>query len=211
MNIILQNYKSRETLLQLLKKAGYDTEEHEGFSKNEVDTMTRNNTLDILLTTKKIADEPVYKAYVKYLNVPLTVALVNNMIEDLYETADDKYCLSNDDLFIVVVLDEPNEKMLAYMTTLFEKRGLFMVVFNIRRLQFNVLNHELQPREITILKPDEWLELKRKLNIQSTKELPEISRFDPLAMAVFLRPGQVCRLVRDSPTSVSAVYYRACV
>jgi DNA-directed RNA polymerase subunit H (RpoH/RPB5) len=47
--------------------------------------------------------------------------------------------------------------------------------------------------------------------MRSLSEFPEISRFDPLALALFLRPGRVCRLVRNSPTALASEYYRVCV
>jgi DNA-directed RNA polymerase subunit H (RpoH/RPB5) len=216
MNIILQNFKSRETLLELLKKRGFQTEDYEGFSKNEIDTMTKNNTLDFLLTTKPSdnAVDIVRKVYVKYLSMQQSISptLINNMVEDLYENADEKYILSGNDILVIVVPEEPNDKIENYLVHLFETRGFFITIFNIRRLQFNVLKHELQPREVEILSASHVEELKKNLNIRNIKsELPEISRFDPLAMAVFLRPNEVCKLTRDSPTAISSIYYRICV
>lgn len=211
MNIILQNYKSREILLELLKRRDFVTEDYEGFDKNEIDTMTRNNTLDMLMTTSP-DKTPLKKVYVKYLRVDESVseALVNHTITDLYENSQ---VLSQQDMLVIVSNDEPNEKLQLYLTNLYEntKRSLFVTVLNIRRLQFNVLQHELQPREIHILTAAEKNDLFTKLNIRSNRDLPEISRFDPLALALFLRPGEVCRFVRDSPVAITAEYYRVCV
>ena len=211
MNIILQNYKSREILLELLKRRDFVTEDYEGFDKNEIDTMTRNNTLDMLMTTSP-ENTPLKKVYVKYLRVDESVseALVNHMITDLYENSQ---VLSPQDMLVIVSNDEPNDKLQLYLTNLYEntKRSLFVTVLNIRRLQFNVLKHELQPREIHILTAAEKADLFVKLNIRSNRDLPEISRFDPLALALFLRPGEVCRFVRDSPVAITAEYYRVCV
>lgn len=211
MNIILQNYKSRGILLELLKRRDFVTEDYEGFDKNEIDTMTRNNTLDMLMTTSP-EKTPLKKVYVKYLRVDESVseALVNHMITDLYENSQ---VLSPQDMLVIVSNDEPNEKLQLYLTNLYEnvKRSLFVTVLNIRRLQFNVLQHELQPREIHILTAEEKADLFTKLNIRSNRDLPEISRFDPLALALFLRPGEVCRFVRDSPVAIAAEYYRVCV
>lgn len=211
MNIILQNYKSREILLELLKRRDFVTEDYEGFDKNEIDTMTRNNTLDMLMTTSP-ENTPLKKVYVKYLRVDESVseALVNHTITDLYENSQ---VLSPQDMLVIVSNDEPNDKLQLYLTNLYEntKRSLFVTVLNIRRLQFNVLKHELQPREIHILTAQEKADLFAKLNIRSNRDLPEISRFDPLALALFLRPGEVCRFVRDSPVAITAEYYRVCV
>jgi DNA-directed RNA polymerase I, II, and III subunit RPABC1 len=53
--------------------------------------------------------------------------------------------------------------------------------------------------------------LKRKYNLKNFNQLPEISRFDPVALLIELRPGQVCKIDRKSVTSVDSEYYRICV
>lgn len=213
MNIINQNFKSRTVLLELLKKNGFDTQPYEGFSKNEIDTMTRNNTLDMLITTP--AEQlPLRKVYVKYFtDKTFSVNSINEIKVDLFENADEKYLLREKDDFVVIVTpEEPNEKIEGHLTTLFETQGIFITVINIRRLQFNVLNHKLQPREIYILTEDEKRKFFEEKNVKNPQEdLPEISRFDPLALALFLKPGDICHFVRDSPVAISAHYYRVCV
>ena len=50
-----------------------------------------------------------------------------------------------------------------------------------------------------------------KFNITKDSEVPEISRFDPVAQAIGLRPGQLCKITRSSPTSITTEFYRFCV
>lgn len=213
MNVINQNFKSRTILLELLKKRGFDTVPYEGFSKNEIDTMTRNNTLDMMITTP--AEQiPLRKVYVKYFtDKTFSVNSINEIIIDLYENADEKYLLSEEKDFVVIVTpEEPNEKIEGYLTTLFETRKIFITAINIRRLQFNVLEHKLQPREINILTEEEKQRFLVEKNVKNPREdLPEISRFDPLALALFLKPGDICHFIRDSPVAISCHYYRVCV
>ena len=47
--------------------------------------------------------------------------------------------------------------------------------------------------------------------MKTTMQLPEISRFDPQALAMCLRPGQICKFERDSATALKYEYYRICV
>jgi DNA-directed RNA polymerase subunit H (RpoH/RPB5) len=42
-------------------------------------------------------------------------------------------------------------------------------------------------------------------------QFPDISRFDPVAQIIGIRPGQVCEIIRPSKTAISAYYYRICV
>ena len=47
--------------------------------------------------------------------------------------------------------------------------------------------------------------------ITDIKKIPEISRFDPQALAMSLRPGQICKFDRNSATSMNYTYYRICI
>lgn len=212
MNTIIQNYKSRQILLELLKKRGYIVEEYEGFSVNEIDTMTRAATLDMFLTTVDSVDYPMKKIYIKY-EMNMSTAILDNTMNDLFENAQEKYKLRPGiDTLVIVSKDNPNDKMQSYLVNLFETRQIFVTIINIHRLQFNILEHELQPREIFVLTETEKIDFMRKYNISNIhKNIPEISRFDPLALALFLKPGDVCRFVRDSPVAISADYYRVTV
>ena len=51
----------------------------------------------------------------------------------------------------------------------------------------------------------------QQYNIKNSKQLPEINRFDPQALAMCMRPGDVGRFTRKSVTSVDYDYYRVCV
>ena len=42
-------------------------------------------------------------------------------------------------------------------------------------------------------------------------DLPEISRFDPQALSLCLRPKQVIRIDRKSDTALEYKYYRVCI
>ena len=62
----------------------------------------------------------------------------------------------------------------------------------------------------TILTDTEVADLKKRYNINDTSELPEISRYDPVAQAIGMRPGQVCKITRPSKTAITTDYYRIC-
>ena len=48
-SLISSVYKSRVTLLDLMHKQGYNTDEYKNFSINEVNAMFQNKQLDMLL------------------------------------------------------------------------------------------------------------------------------------------------------------------
>ena len=47
--------------------------------------------------------------------------------------------------------------------------------------------------------------------IKDKSQLPEISRFDPQALVIGLRPGDICLIERSSVTAMKTNYYRVCV
>ena len=54
------------------------------------------------------------------------------------------------------------------------------------------------------------LEVVKRYNITQKMNFPDISRFDPVARAIGIRPGDVCHITRPSKTAIEADYYRIC-
>lgn len=206
---ILEVYNARNIILELLKHQKYDVSEYISFSVNEINTMYSNNQLDILVERQSDGS----KVYVKHMlnnnNKQIRKENLDELVEDLFDIEN---VLTNKekDTIVVISEEEPNETIITKLKYLYDHDGVFVVVHNIKRLQFNILKHTLVP-EIDILDDDEVERLKIEKNFDKLSSLPEISRFDPQALAVGLRPKQICRLVRKSITSVDAIYYRVCV
>ena len=93
---------------------------------------------------------------------------------------------------------------------IWERDGIFIVIESIKCLQFNILKHVLVPPH-TIIDDDEVKSVMQKYNITDKDQFPDISRFDPVARAIGLRPGQVCHIIRPSKTAITTSYYRICV
>jgi DNA-directed RNA polymerase subunit H (RpoH/RPB5) len=87
--------------------------------------------------------------------------------------------------------------------------GIFIIIINIQRLQFNILEHSLVPKH-TVLNESDAEKIKIKYNITSDDMIPGISRFSPVAQVLGIRPGQLCEIVRPSKTSITSNFYRIC-
>ena len=61
-----------------------------------------------------------------------------------------------------------------------------------------------------ILSNEEKEEKAKQYNVLTDSQWPEISRFDPVAIAIGLRPGEVVEISRSSPTALKTKYYRLC-
>lgn len=203
-------YKSRRTIIQLMKEQDYNVTDYENFSVNEVNSMYLNKQLDMLLerneenpSTKR--KDKIYIRY--YLAKSIRPQNVQEMIDDLFNLEE---TLTKDDTLLIIVKEEMNDTMKSLMKHIWETEGIFIIIQNIKRLQFNILEHVLVPKH-RIMKNDEIVVLKNKYNIENNNLLPDISRFDPVAQAICLRPGQICEILRPSKTAIQSKYYRVCM
>ena len=201
---LMKYYKSRNVLLSQLETQGFEVNDYQNFSINEIDAMLNNKKMDMLLSKKDGS-----KAYVNYLlDSTLRPAVFNNLVYELFET---EAALTDrtKDMIIIISQEEPNASVQSALEYMFNKDGYFIVVIPIARLQFNVLEHTLVPK-CHILKEEDVAELMQRLNLNDLRKLPEISRFDPQALAMGIRPGQVVMFERKSPTALVTPYWRYC-
>jgi DNA-directed RNA polymerase subunit H (RpoH/RPB5) len=203
---IISLYKSRTTIIELLDTLGYDVEDYKSFSINEVDAMSKNDQMDMLITHKTNGKKVFIRYYMPEKQKQITKKALDDIIEDLFL---DKV-LTTMDTLICILDEEPNDSNIARMNYLYDHDGYFIVMHNIKRLQFNISNHELVPK-MTIMSEDEKKEFMLKMHISCLSQLPEISRYDPQALALCIRPNQICKIERTSATALKCNYYRVCV
>ena len=209
-SLISSIYKSRKNILDLMQKQGYNINDYSNFSINEINSMKQNNQLDMLLEKQDVdpntkRKNKIYISY--YLTKMIRPANIQEMIDDLFNLEE---VLSKDDTLFIIIKDEMNETIISELKQLWEKDGIFIVIENIKRLQFNILNHSLVP-EHTIISEKDVEDVMKKYNLVNKSDLPDISRFDPVARVIGLRPGQVCHITRPSKTAIEANYYRICI
>ncbi len=208
-NRIISIYKSRKTILELLDKQSYNVSEYNGFNINEIDAMFVNSQLDMLINHQTNSKKVYIKYYlsVNSTNKQIRPQQLKDIIEDLYEL---ESILTKNDTLIIIINDEPNDTIIAKLKYLYDHDGIFVVIHNVKRLQFNILQHKLIP-DVSILTEPEVTNLKEKYNIKNVLQLPEISRFDPLALAICMRPNEVCKITRKSATALHSDFYRVCI
>jgi DNA-directed RNA polymerase subunit H len=233
-------YTARKTLLELLSTRGYDVEGYANFGVNEVNAMYTHKQLDMLVEIKgepkskgskskgekgnkdkDVVETENKKTYVKFhLEKTLSVSHINDLIEDLYvlgvggeiggtglsANANDTVLTEKDTL--IIITKQEIKTMNQVLNQLF-LQGRFIVLLSLDRLQFNILNHQYVPSH-TILSDDEVGEMMKKYNVMEKSQLPDISRYDPVALAIGMRPGEVCRIDRPSKSAISSLYYRVC-
>ena len=135
--------------------------------------------------------------------------VVDEYVQDLFFV--ERVLSPKTDTLIVVIDDEPNDTIREHVKSLFDKEGIFVVVHNIQRLQFNIKRHVLVPQHRVLDEAETEAVLRRYNVADARRQIPEISRFDPVAMALCMRPNQLCHIVRKSPTALVYDYYRICI
>ena len=207
-SLVSSIFKSRETLIKLMETQGYDTSEYENISLTETNAKYTNNQLDMLFDTASDNDVQIRKTYVNYhIEKAMRPAYIHDTIEDLFNVEE---LLTKNDTLVIVTKDDPHDTIINTLKHLWEKDGYFVIIHHIKRLQFNILDHNLVPSH-RLLKENEITEVKTRYNIGHSTQFPDISRFDPVALAIGMRPGEVCEIIRPSKTSITGVYYRVCV
>lgn len=194
-------FKARRTLCNHLEERGYDVSLYDKFNLNDISVLQEKDELNM-----EVKNEDGHTIRVIFsLHKTLRVKNITELIEDEYATN----LKENDDL-IFIVKDDMNQTMKDYIKNLYYSERRFVTLFYLPVLQFNILEHSFVPKHI-VLSDDQKNNVYKQYNIQDDEMLPEISRFDPVAMVIGLRPGQLCRIIRTSKTAIQSDYYRICV
>tara|TARA_B100001094_G_C18025335_1_gene717277 strand:- start:258 stop:878 length:621 start_codon:yes stop_codon:yes gene_type:complete len=197
-------FKSRNTILNLLERQNYNIDNYRDTGFSEVNSMYSSKQLDMLLENNNDNEK---KVYIKYHSAKtLRPTNIYDYIEDLFNIDN---VLKQTDTLIIIMKDEPNDTIKKTLTHIFEKDKIFIIVFNIKRLLFNILNHTLVPPH-KVLSNEESIEIKKKYFIKNDNELPNINRFSPVSLAIGIRPGEICEITRNSNTSIENKFYRIC-
>ena len=201
-NNILMVFKSRNIILDILEKRGYNTENYKGFSLNEITELVKNNILDMLVENGE------KKVYIKYFNLDKSIRS-NNIYEIIESLFNVEQVLSPFDELIIIIKDEPNDTLQKIQRSIYEHDKIFVNLINIERLQFNILNHSLVP-EHRVISDEEANNIRNKFGITDDISFPTISRFDPVSQVLGIRPGQIFEIERTSKTAIKSKFYRIC-
>ena len=128
-SLISSIHKSRQILVDLLTRQGYNTEDYANFSINEVNTMTQNKQLDMLVEKPTTADAPTLKMYIRYyLGNTLKQQTVQEIIDDLFNL---EQILTKKDILYIIVKDDMNETLTNSIQNKWLKYPTLTFVFNI--------------------------------------------------------------------------------
>jgi len=217
MDIVKNIYKSRKTVLEMLRDRGYDTKSYENFTPNEINIMiyqhknmtsgtnkhnSKQGPLDI-----KIKRPDGRTIFVKYKMDKFRITKsFETFITDIFTNEIDKH-----DTLILLVGEhiKISGTIEKFIQDSYNDKGRFIQVYSVFHLLFNISRHTLVSPHI-IISEREKEEVMRKYNITSVKQFPTISREDAAAKYYGIRPGDICRIVVTSGVSGEYIKYRHC-
>ena len=131
---IIDIYNSRKHIIDLLEAQKFDVSQYKDFSINDVNTLFTTSQMDMLMR-KTNEDKKVYVKY--HLAKSLRPVNIYEYIEDLFTLEE---VLKKKDDLIVIMKDEPNDTIRKTLMNIWEQDGIFVVVINIKRLQYNIMH-----------------------------------------------------------------------
>ena len=203
-------YKSFINLISLLDKQGYDISKEKDISLQELQVRIETDTINFLVESEE------KKCYVIFhVAKQLRPSHINEYSEDIFQF---RQLIKSTDQLIIVSKDSFNytnhsglsDTIENSLIDIYREYKLYINVFLLSTLQFNILEHTLVPKH-TILTDVQISHFKKKYNIDDDSKIPEISRFDPVVKAIGMKPGEICEITRPSKTTIESIYYRICI
>jgi hypothetical protein len=125
-SLISSIYKSRKTLIELMKNQNYNVDEYEYFSINEINIKYQNKQLDMLL--EKNTENNKTKIYIRYYFGKSLRSQIQDIIDDLFNLSE---ILTKNDTLLIIIKENINDILMQDLKHIWEQDGIFIIVQNI--------------------------------------------------------------------------------
>tara|TARA_B100000401_G_scaffold139597_1_gene92663 strand:- start:5907 stop:6545 length:639 start_codon:yes stop_codon:yes gene_type:complete len=205
-NNINEIHISRNNLLKQLKAAGYNINPYENTTLNEVYYMNMHDDLDFKVNS---INDSTNTIHIKYnIGKPLKANTIQSITSEMFKY--DEFDPTKN-IIVILIDSEPNSTICDVVKQIYAEESIYIVLYNIKRLLFNIQEHTMVPKHSILSKENENVFFSKYSITEPASELPTISRFDPVALSIFIKPKQICEIDRASINSIQGKYYRFCV
>ena len=201
-------FTARATQLSQLADMGYKVGHLQGASPADVDRQIQNQELNFVVSPTAGAGQGGTVHVRFHVDKALRQVHIQNLAAELRDL--EGFHAATDTL-VLVSKDMPNDSVKSAISSVWAADGTFIVVRSLAELQFDVLKHrDVSPHKV--MTQAEVTEFKRvvMLGANGVSDLTGISRFEPVARAILIRPGQLCDILRPSLSAGMYHYYRIC-
>ena len=211
-------YRSRQTVLQILKAKGYNTVPYEKFGPFEIEAMAtgkKGASLRMDVTREVPEDSTVASRCIVEYAIPKVKNRLASFVTGLTETEEGEpaFDYATTEVFVLTLESVSIDSDPFHNTalTLWSNLKLRIGFFDAHALVFNPLEHVLVPKH-ELLPPEEHAPLLKSLYTKSKLQLPMIKfHRDPIARLLGAIPGDILRITMPSPQAGETVKYRVCV
>ena len=165
----------------------------------------------------------IYYNFQKQGNTKMMKTTIINRIDELYkndifQTTDNIILIINESIkdTIKIIneelnlhLKEINNDKIKNDLGYNEKHFGNVSIFDIKTLQYNILNHQIVPKH-TIIRDDKDIQKILEMSNCNLDQLPVISKNDPVAKLKLGTNGDIFKIIRKSKTCGEDIYYRVC-
>lgn len=198
---------SRQTIIEMLNLRGFDTSNLMQFS-------AANSNMDTMLEPIKLSNGSEYiEIHYELTSTRTNHKNLSKKVQQIMEKTDPKN-IKKDFTIIFLVSDTMTPSVKEAVRVLANKYKVYIQVFPIKTLMYNVTKHNFVPEHIRIKKDEYSSYLEDFLDshhINSLENLPKILESDPVAMFIGLRPGELAKIIRPSTSAGQHIVYRYCV
>lgn len=205
-------YRSRKTLLEILKQDGYDTANYEQFGPWEIEAMVAGGQTALTMDLKRSVtepSEPIQRCIVVYSLQKLKQRLPGflSSIKDGMEPPLDPATTE----IVVIVLEDVADVFHATALGQWATNKQRVRFFKAHNLLFDPRTHILVPKHAK-MPATEHADFLKQHYIRSKTNLPFIKfHEDMIARIMGLVPGDIVKITRPSPASGVYDMYRVCM
>ncbi len=203
-------FRSRQTLLKILKENGYNTTAYDKFGPWEIEAMVSagQDALTMNVNREATDDNPITSCRVIY-NMKLKQKL-NGFLESLTNPENEKAVNPETTEVIVILLEDVAQVFHTASLMEWMKKKLRIRFFKAHNLVFDPREHTLVPKHEKIPHA-EHAALMKNLYITKKSSFPIIKfHEDMIARIMGLIPDDIVKITRPSPSAGTYEIYRVC-
>jgi DNA-directed RNA polymerase subunit H (RpoH/RPB5) len=200
-------YRSRKTLLEILKSRDYNTAPFEKFGIWEIEQMVSAGEKSMRMDlTSAIEGDPRQCRVVYLYN---RKKITPNFVEETYLSEEDAVDVTTTEVILIILEPIADGHHITALSAWVNNK-LKIAIFSAESLVNDPRKHIDVPRHERISQLEE-AEIRAKFHIKSKTNLPIIPfHRDIQARLLFLMPLEICKITRGSPTVGEYVSYRVC-